>query len=157
MTTSTTDDAPALESAPSGLGNARPARMLRIPRSADPAPTTPRLRSRPLPWWGLAMALLGIAVGLFVAAESLGWMVTTGRGSGPQRSAAAAPPAAAPGAGSVTAGSPTAGSTTLPTPTGTGAGTGSGEGGGRRAPTAGADPADIKGWMTVQQVLTRIR
>jgi hypothetical protein len=105
--------------------------MLRIPRSAHPVPTTPRLRSTHVPLWAYALVILSVFAGSIVVARDLGWFTTTGRGN-TSLGADAEP-----------------GSQTAP---GTGEGQGS-ESGQRMAPTAGAVPDDVKGWMTLQQVL----
>jgi hypothetical protein len=105
--------------------------MLRIPRNAHPVPTTPRLRSAHLPTWAYALVILVVFAGSIVVARDLGWFTTTGRG-GTSLGAAEAP-----------------GSRAAP---GTDAGQGSGSEQ-RVAPTAGAAPEDVKGWMTLQQVL----
>lgn len=97
--------------------------MLRIPRSAHPVATSPRLRSAPMPTWAYALAIVAVFAGSILVARDLGWFATTGRGA------------------------TSLGATETP---GTGAGEGSGE---RVAPTAGAVPEDVKGWMTLQQVL----
>ncbi len=82
---------------------------LRVPRGAQPVPTSPRLRSARVPLWAY-LATLALVVGVLVAgAQAAGWFVTSGR---------------------------------------TTAGTSE-----RVVPSAGASTADIKGWMTVQQVL----
>lgn len=104
--------------------------MLRIPRSADPVPTSPRLHSVHLPTWAFALVIVAVFAGSIVVARDLDWFSTTGRGST--------------SLGATEAGSPSA--------PGTGSGEGS-ESAGRVAPAAGADPDDVKGWMTVQQVL----
>jgi hypothetical protein len=104
--------------------------MLRIPRSAHPVPTTPRLRSAHLSIWAYALVIVAVFAGSIVVARDLGWFATTGRGT-------TSLGAAAPGS--------------HPAP-GTGAGQGA-ESEERVAPTAGAVPEDVKGWMTVQQVL----
>jgi hypothetical protein len=103
--------------------------LLRIPRSAHPVPTTPRLRSAHLSVWAYALLILAVFAGSIVIGRDLGWFTTTGRGT---------PLPAA--------------STSSHTAMGAGAGQGS-EPGERVAPTAGAVPEDVKGWMTVQQVL----
>ena len=105
--------------------------MLRIPRSAHPVPTTPRLRSAHMPVWAYALVIVAVFAGSIVVARDLGWFATTGRGSTSLGAAEAPASHAAPG-------------------TGAGQGSGSEE---RVAPTAGAAPEDVKGWMTVQQVL----
>lgn len=97
--------------------------MLRIPRSARPAPTTPRLRSAPIPIWAYALAIVALFTGSILVARDLGWFATTGRGA------------------------TSLGASETP---GSSAGQGSEE---RVAPTAGAVPEDVKGWMTLQQVL----
>jgi hypothetical protein len=104
--------------------------LLRIPRSAHPVPTTPRLRSARLAAWAYALVIVAVFAGSILVGRDLGWFATTGRGT-PLPSAA--------GTGSHTA-------------MGAGSGQGS-ESGERVAPTAGAAPEDVKGWMTVQQVL----
>lgn len=98
--------------------------MLRIPRSAHPAPTTPRLRSATVPILAYALAIVTIFAGSILLARDLGWFATTGRGA--SLSAAEARGSAG------------------------GEGTESGE---HVAPAAGAVPEDVKGWMTIQQVL----
>ena len=98
--------------------------MLRIPRSAHPAPTTPRLRSAKVPSWAYALVIVAVFAGSILLARDLGWFATTGRGA--SLSAAEAQGSA------------------------TGQGTESGE---HVAPAAGAVPDDVKGWMTLQQVL----
>ena len=131
--------------------------MLRIPRSADPVPTEPRLQSRHVPVWAYLLVVVVVVAGTVVAARSMGWFVTSGRGtvlagSGPGagRTAAAVPAPAA----SVAPGSSAAAASPRATPTHTGTGPGAGAGTEAKvAPTAGADPADVKGWMSVQQVL----
>jgi hypothetical protein len=105
--------------------------MLRIPRSAHPVPTTPRLRSELMPVWAYALIVVAVFAGSIAVARDLGWFATTGRGA---TSLAAAH------------------SPSSPTSPGAGAGRGA-ESGERVAPTAGAVPEDVKGWMTVQQVL----
>lgn len=104
--------------------------MLRIPRSAHPAPTTPRLRSALMPVWAYALVIVAVFAGSILVGRDLGWFATIGRGTT--------------SLGAAVAGSPTA--------SGSGAGQGA-ESGERVAPTAGAVPEDVKGWMTVQQVL----
>lgn len=105
--------------------------MLRIPRSALPVPTTPRLASAHLPSWAYALVIVAVFAGSIIVAHDLGWLATTGRGAASLGAAELPGSHAAPG---------------------TGAGQGS-ESGERVVPTAGADPEDVKGWMTVQQVL----
>jgi hypothetical protein len=105
--------------------------MLRIPRSADPAPTTPRLRSAKVPNWAYALVIVAVFAGSIVLARGLGWFATTGRGTTMLGAAQVPGSPAGPGAGA-------------------GQGSGSEE---RVAPTAGAVPDDVKGWMTIQQVL----
>jgi hypothetical protein len=83
--------------------------QLRIPRSADPVPTAPRLRSVRIPLWVYVGSLLAIVGVLVLGAQAAGWFVTSGR---------------------------------------TAAGTGE-----RVVPNVGSSTADIKGWMSVQQVL----
>jgi hypothetical protein len=104
--------------------------MLRIPRSARPVPTTPRLRSAQVSLWAYAVVIVAVFAGSILVGRDLGWFATTGRGT-------------------TSLGASVTGS---PTESGTGAGQGA-ESGERVAPTAGAAPADVKGWMTVQQVL----
>ena len=105
--------------------------MLRIPRNAHPVPTTARLRSARMPVWAYALVIIAVFAGSIVVARDLGWFTTTGRGS-TSWGAAEAP-------GSRAA-------------SGTEAGQGSGSEQ-RVAPTAGAAPDDVKGWMSIQQVL----
>ncbi len=105
--------------------------MLRIPRSAKPQPTTPRLRSAQVPIWAYALVIVTVLAGSIVVARDLGWFSTTGRGT------------TLLGAADVPV------SHTAPDP-GASQNFGSGE---RVAPAAGADPDDVKGWMSVQQVL----
>jgi hypothetical protein len=93
-------------------------------------PTTPRLHSVHLSVWAYALVIVAVFAGSILVGRDLGWFATTGRGT-TSLSAAGAGSHAAPG-------------------TGAGQGTESGE---RVAPTAGAVPEDVKGWMTVQQVL----
>jgi hypothetical protein len=104
--------------------------MLRIPRSAHPVPTTPRLRSVHVSVWAYALVILGVFAGSILVGRDLGWFATTGRGT-TTLSALGAGAHAAPG-------------------TSAGQDAESGE---RVAPTAGAVPEEVKGWMTVQQVL----
>jgi hypothetical protein len=95
---STRDSAPA---------SAQP--MLRIPRSAHPAPTSPSHASRrisPLAYVGVLLVLVGA---LLAGSQAIGWFRTTGQMS-----------------------------------------SSSGE---HVAPAAGADTSEIKGWMTLQQIL----
>ena len=105
--------------------------MLRIPRSAHPVPTTPRLRSAHVPIWAYALIIVAVFAGSIAVARDLGWFATTGRGATSLGAARSPSSPAAPGAGP-------------------GQGSESGE---RVAPAAGAVPEDVKGWMTVQQVL----
>jgi hypothetical protein len=104
--------------------------MLRIPRSAHPVPTTPRLRSAHVPTWAYALVIVAVLTLSIVAAREVGWFTTTGRGSTSLGAAAVAGSTAEPGTRA-----------------------GQGEAGDRVAPTAGAVPDEVKGWMTVQQVL----
>ena len=132
--------------------------LLRVPRSAHPEPTEPRLRSRRVPLWAYAGGLAVIVGGMLVAASALGWFVTTGRGAtlAARPAAAGAPPAPAATAAPSGTGSPSAGTTRTPSPTGSGTpkGTGTGVPGEEKAaPTSGSSPDDVKGWMSVQQVL----
>lgn len=83
--------------------------QLRIPRSADPVPTQPRLRSVRIPLWVYVGSLVAIVGVLVLGAQAAGWFVTSGR--------------------------TTAGSSE------------------RVVPAVGSSTADIKGWMSVQQVL----
>jgi hypothetical protein len=98
--------------------------MLRIPRSAQPAPTTPRLRSAHIPVWAYVLVVIAVFSGSILVARDLGWFATTGRG-------ASLGAAEVPGSNAAS-------------------GTESGE---HVAPGAGAAPEDVKGWMTLQQVL----
>jgi hypothetical protein len=104
--------------------------MLRIPRSAHPVPTAPRLRGAHLSTWAYALIIVAVFAGSILVGRDLGWFATTGR--------------AATSLGAAVTGS-------NPAP-GTGGGQGA-ESEERVAPTAGAVPEDVKGWMTVQQVL----
>ena len=104
--------------------------MLRIPRSARPVPTSARLRSAQVSIWVYALVIVAVFAGSILIGRDLGWFATTGRGTTALGAAVTGSPAA-PGAG---------------------AGQGS-ESGERVAPTAGAVPEDVKGWMTLQQVL----
>lgn len=88
--------------------------MLRIPRSAKPVPTNPRLESRQIPLLALAGAFVAMLAVLLVGANYAGWMATTGRGSG------------------------SGASTQQPA---------------EQADPTGTDTAEIKGWMTLAQVL----
>ena len=130
--------------------------LLRVPRSAHPEPTRPRLRSRRVPLGAYAGGLALIVGGMLVAASALGWFVTTGRGATLAARPVAAAPAPAATAAPSDAATPSAGTTRTPSPTGSGTpkGTGTGEPGQvKAAPTSGASPDDVKGWMSVQQVL----
>ena len=89
--------------------------MLRIPKSAHPAPTPTTHANRRLPVLAYVGGLLALIAVLVVGAQAQGWFGTTGQ---------------------VSAGS--------------GSGTGTGE---RAAPQSGASTAEIKGWMTLQQVI----
>ena len=83
--------------------------MLRIPKSAHPAPTTTAHASRRIPvlaYLGVALALIGVLV---IGSQAMGWFRTTGQ---------------------------------MTSSTGE-----------KVAPAAGAPTSDIKGWMTIQQVL----
>jgi hypothetical protein len=104
--------------------------MLRIPRSAHPVPTTPRLRSAHVATWAYALIIIAVFAGSILVGRDLGWFATTGRGTTALGASATSPHTAS----------------------GTGAGQGA-EPGGRVAPAEGAVPEDVKGWMTVQQVL----
>ena len=83
--------------------------QLRIPRSADPVPTQPRLRSVRIPLWVYVGSLVAIVGVLVLGAQAAGWFVTSGRTAA-----------------------------------------GSSE---RVVPAVGSSTADIKGWMSVQQLL----
>lgn len=83
--------------------------MLRIPKSAQPAPTPTTRSNRRVPvlvYVGVLLAVVGILV---VGSQTLGWFKTTGQ---------------------------------MTSSTGE-----------RVAPAAGADTYEIKGWMTLQEVL----
>jgi hypothetical protein len=80
--------------------------------------------------WAYALVIVTVFAGSILLGRDLGWFATTGRGT-PLLSAA--------GTGSHTA-------------MGAGSGQGS-EPGDRVAPTDGAVPEDVKGWMTIQHVL----
>jgi hypothetical protein len=80
--------------------------------------------------WAYALVVVTVFAGGILLGRDLGWFATTGRGT---------PFVSAAGTSSHTA-------------MGAGSGQGS-EPGERVAPTAGAVPEDVKGWMTVQQVL----
>lgn len=83
--------------------------MLRIPKSAHPAPTTTTRSHRRIPVLAYVAVLLAVLGVLVVGTQSLGWFKTTGQMT-----------------------------------------SSSGE---RVVPAAGAPTTDIKGWMTLQQVL----
>jgi len=83
--------------------------MLRIPKSAHPAPTRATRASRRVPVFAYALVLLAVIGVLVMGTQTLGWFKTTGQ-----------------------------------------MGSSSGE---RVVPAAGAATSDIKGWMTLQQVL----
>ncbi|MEI6620788.1 MAG: hypothetical protein WCP28_02635 [Actinomycetes bacterium] len=125
--------------------------MLRIPRSAHPTPTEPRLRSRRLPAWAYALVILVVSGGLLIAAGATPWYATTGRDAQVAKAGSASVPAAnAAGTGADAAKNPAAGTDAANNPAaGKGTGTDSAN---KVAPTSG-DVADIKGWMTLQQVL----
>ena len=55
--------------------------MLRIPRSAHPVPTTPRLRSALVPIWAYALIVVAVFAGSILVGRDLGWFATTGRGT----------------------------------------------------------------------------
>ncbi len=85
-----------------------PLAQLRIPRSANPIPTTPRLQHRALPIPLYALGALALITGLLVLSTQLGWFVTSGKVDGT---------------------------------------------GNRITLTSSSSGADLKGWMTIQQVL----
>lgn len=95
-------DTPSSQSAPD-----QP--MLRIPKSAHPAPTPTAHRSRRIPVLVYLGVLLAVIAVLVVGTQTLGWFKTTGQ---------------------------------MTSSTGE-----------KVAPAAGAPTSDIKGWMTIQQVL----
>ena len=66
--------------------------MLRIPRSAHPVPTTPRLRSAHVPIWAYALVIVAVFAGSILVGRDLGWFATTGRGSTSLGAAGPAPP-----------------------------------------------------------------
>ena len=98
--------------------------MLRIPRSAQPAPTTPRLRSAHIPVWAYVLVVIAVFSG---ASSWPGTLAGSPRPAGARRSV----PLRCPGP------------TPRPAPSQ----------GKHAAPGAGAAPEDVKGWMTLQQVL----
>ena len=55
--------------------------MLRLPRSAHPVPTTPRLRSALVPVWAYALVIVAVFAGSILVGRDLGWFATTGRGT----------------------------------------------------------------------------
>ena len=83
--------------------------MLRIPKSAHPAPTPAARSHRRIPVLAYVVVLLALLGVLVIGTQSLGWFKTTG-----QMTSSA---------------------------------------GERVVPAAGAPTTDIKGWMTLQQVL----
>ena len=101
-----------------------PARDMSLPRNRRPVPTSTRLTTRRLPVAGYVALLVLIPVLVVGGAMAGGWWSTAGHGG-----------VALSGAGS-----------------GSGAGPGSGAGGGAGTQAAPADPADVKGSMTVRQV-----
>jgi hypothetical protein len=104
--------------------------VIGIVGSARPVPTTPRLRSAQVATWAYVVLIVAVFTGSILVGRDLGWFATTGRGT--------------PSLGAVGVDSHVAPAT------GAGQGIGSRE---REVPTAGAVPEDVKGWMTVQQVL----
>ncbi len=98
------------------------ASQLRLPPHRDPVPTRTRLRTRRLPVAVYAAALLLLPALVIGAAMTQGWWTTTGR---------TASAAATGGGGSSGSAMPEASKDTTSLP---------------------ATTADVKGWMTVQQV-----
>ncbi|MBT8226938.1 MAG: hypothetical protein HKP61_15840 [Dactylosporangium sp.] len=122
---SPTTHTPDTPDTPSGR---RPPSMLRRPAGRRPVPTRTRLRTRRIPLLAYIAILLVLPVAVLVTARAAGWWVTSGH----------VLPATALGAPDAGGGS------------GEGSGEGSGDGGANA--TIGS-PHDIKGSMTVQQVL----
>jgi hypothetical protein len=83
--------------------------MLRIPKSAQPTPTTPARANRRIPVFAYVGVVLALIAIMIVGSQSFGWFRTTGQ---------------------------------MTSSTGE-----------KVAPVAGAATTDIKGWMTIQQVL----
>jgi hypothetical protein len=129
--------------------------LLRVPRSAHPEPTRPRLRSRRVPLGAYAGVLLSSSVDAR-GRERPGLVRHHRAGATLAARPVAAAPAPAATAAPSDAATPSAGTTRTPSPTGSGTpkSTGTGEPGQEKAaPTSGASPDDVKGWMSVQQVL----
>jgi len=101
-----------------------PARELSLPRNRRPVPTGTRLATWRLPVVAYVALLVLLPALVVGGAVATGWWSTAGHGG-------VAPTGAGPGSG-----------------TGSGSGTGNGAG----APAVPADPADVKGSMTVRQV-----
>ena len=82
--------------------------QLKIPRSADPVPTAPKLKQKRIPLGLYLGGALTLIVGLIFSASSIGWFQTSGRVDGS---------------------------------------------GGKIELTATSTGADLKGWMTIQDLL----
>jgi hypothetical protein len=105
---------------------------LRLPANRHPVPTRTRLRTRRVPIAAYAVILLALPVAVLLGARATGWWITTGH----------------------TVSATTLGADTIGTrPTGQGGQNGGGEPGQSAAPGATINPHDVKGSMTVQQVL----
>jgi hypothetical protein len=101
-----------------------PTSTLRLPARSRAVPTSPRLSSRRVPALAVPLVAVLLGGGVVVAAQATGHWATTGRD------------VLASGAS-----------------TRTGQGDGSGSGRDAAASAGPASPDDVKGWMTIQQVL----
>ncbi len=104
-----------------------PRDSLRLPPSRHPVPTRNAVRTRRVPLVAYIVVLLGLPIAVLVGARATGWWVTAGR----------TVPTTAVGADAL----------------GTGAQNGAGNGEGGGADASVSSPHDVKGSMTVQQVV----
>ena len=111
------------------MTSARTPATLRLPASRRPVPTSTRLRTRRVPLLVYAVVLVALPVAVLAGARATGWWVTTGHtvaSTALGADLAVAQPTSGPGAG-----------------------TGAGEG----STATVTNPHDVKGSMTVQQIL----
>lgn len=122
---------------------------LRLPASRHPVPTSTRVRTRRLPLIAYVAVLLALPAAVVLGARTTGWWVTTGHvvpATALGADAIGTRPTGGPGPAKGAAGE------AAPSQGGSGqSGSGQGQSGGSGAVVS--NPADIKGSMTVQQIV----